>query len=84
MIFRNTSFILFICAMILLFFIPSIHGRGQINMYMQMLFFTFAILGLYIAILIRHYKTRMTLVTLNLFPIVIGVVMHIFNFGIGK
>lgn len=76
--------ILLVISTLLLIFTPFIHGRGQINLYVQMLLYVTTLLGLYMSALFGNVSHRKLYVGCNMAIIILIIMMHTFNFWIGK
>lgn len=82
--YRFIVILLFVISSLLLMFTPFIHGRGQINLYVQMLLYVTTLLGLYMSALFGNVNLRKIFVVLNLFIVILIIAMYTFNFWIGK
>lgn len=82
--YRFIVILLLLMSSLLLIFIPFIHGRGQLNLYVQMLLYVTALLGLYMSALFGNVKHRKLFVGLNLVIVILIISMHTFNFWIAK
>ncbi|WP_414048061.1 hypothetical protein ACMGE7_05490 [Macrococcus equi] len=81
--YRLIVLLLLIFSVLLLIFTPFIHGRGQINLYVQMLLYVTTLLGLYMSALFGNVKHRKIFVGCNLMIVILIILMHTFNFWIG-
>lgn len=77
--YKKIVILIFIVSILLLYFLPSIHGRGQINLYVRLLLYILTLLGLYMSMLIGHIKTRMLYTGLFVLLTAIILFMHTFN-----
>lgn len=82
--YRFIVVLLVIISTLLLIFTPFIHGRGQINLYVQLLLYVTTLLGLYMSALFGNVSYRKFFVGINLALVIIIILMHTFNFWIGK
>ncbi|WP_414049538.1 hypothetical protein [Macrococcus animalis] len=82
--YRFIVVLLLIMSTFLLIFTPFIHGRGQINLYVQMLLYVTTLLGLYMSTLFGNVSYRKFFVRINLAFVIIIILMHMFDFWIGK
>ncbi|MBQ5153338.1 hypothetical protein EGM85_08565 [Macrococcus caseolyticus] len=77
--YKKIVILIFIASILLLYLLPSIHGRGQINLYVRLLLYVLTLLGLYMSMLIGHIKTRMLYTGLFVVLTAIILFMHTFN-----
>lgn len=77
--YKRILFVIFVLCLILLYFIPSINGRGQINLYVKLLLYALTLLGLYMSMLIGHVKSRKVYTILFVVLTAVILLMHTFN-----
>ncbi|MDJ1154851.1 hypothetical protein QNJ24_01960 [Macrococcus caseolyticus] len=80
--YKKIVILIFTASILLLYFLPSIHGRGQINLYVRLLLYVLTLLGLYMSMLIGHIKMRMLYTGLFVLLTAIILLMHTFNIWI--
>ncbi|MCE4957167.1 hypothetical protein [Macrococcoides caseolyticum] len=78
--YRFSVILLLILSVLLLVFVPFIHGRGQINLYVQMLLYVTTLLGLYMSALFGNIRHRQFYLLMFLIVLSIIILMHTFNF----
>lgn len=77
--YKRILFVILVLCLILLYFIPSINGRGQINLYVKLLLYALTLLGLYMSMLIGHVKSRKVYTSLFVVLTAVILLMHTFN-----
>ena len=77
--YKRILFVIFVLCLILLYFIPSINGRGQFNLYVKLLLYALTLLGLYMSMLIVHVKSRKVYTSLFVVLTAVILLMHTFN-----
>ncbi|MCU7556450.1 hypothetical protein ROU88_00200 [Macrococcus capreoli] len=80
--YRLIVVVLSIMSLILLIVTPFIHGRGQINLYVQMLLYVTTLLGLYMSALFGNIQRRKRYVSFFMILLISIILMHMFKFWI--
>ncbi|MGV2927695.1 hypothetical protein RW115_03770 [Macrococcus capreoli] len=80
--YRLIVVVLSIMSLILLIVTPFIHGRGQINLYVQMLLYVTTLLGLYMSALFGNIQRRKRYVSFFMILLISIILMHTFKFWI--
>lgn len=78
--YKRILIVIFVMCLILLYFIPAINGRGQINLYVKLLLYVLTLLGLYMSMLIGHVKSRKVYTSLFVGLTAVILLMHTFKF----